>query len=138
MRIYQQILAVATLVLMMGGCGEERGLNTEQNMDNSSPYSIVKIKSKIANNEIEISWEDKANAKSYLLEYGLKDEGFTQSILLDADTLSYKVTNLEEGSIYLFRLKRLLVDENELYSETIQVKTATSSSLRHLDDGPKL
>lgn len=137
MKLCKKIVFIISTMVILGGCGEDETFKTEESIKTAPNYSSINIKSKISDNKIDVYWDFNNNVKSYLLEFGSKENGFNEKITLKSDVTNYKITNLEYNQVYIFKLTALFTDVDKKESKVIQVKIASKDDLSQVDNGPQ-
>lgn len=137
---YLFMIITVFIIFIMTGCGDGEESSQIGPISTTTPAISVsaEIKTKIDDNTIEVYWKFNEDVNSYILEYGSKEDGFTNQITLDKQTTEYKVSDLQNDTIYIFRVTSVFDDGSQSVSNTIEVKTATLNQLIQNDSGPKI
>ena len=139
---YLFMIITVFIIFIMTGCGngeESSQIGPITPTTTTTAISVsAEIKTKIDNNTIKVYWKFNEDVNAYILEYGTKKNGFSNQITLDKYTTDYKVSNLQNDTIYIFRVTSVFEDASQSVSNTIEVKTATTNQLIQNDSGPKI
>jgi len=138
MNIYKTAIIVTISFLFIGCGGGDSSLSQTADVSSAQISAKTILNSNISKNNdyIEVYWDANKDAESYILEYGEKDTGLSESVTLDKDTTRYKVEGLDSDTIYIFRLTTVLNDNTKIYSDTLEVKTGTTDKIVKSDNGP--
>ena len=130
---------IVSFVFFIMGCNEDgKGSQMEQTLETPQVATGMKIETKIGNDTIEVYWQINEKVKSYILEFGDKESGLNKHVALDAQTTSYKISNLPEGTVFLFRLVSISRDGRVTNSKVIEAKTGMTNKFLQIDNGSKV
>jgi len=132
----KKVLLTVLIAAVFTGCGSS-GVDDTADTKSSVVLQKTVLNADISDeNSLEVYWSAQEGVKYYILEYGAKDSGFTDSITLNDNVTRYKIDNLQNGEVYIFRLTEVFENGEKKTSDVFEAKTGTSEEITNSDSGP--